>query len=279
MQRAREQEHGAGALQPYHRRDAVHQHRGQHEQQTHAEQHPEVPAGQRGQYPEKPLLDVGAALLDGGAEIFVLQGEQRQYQRKKDREQHSGKEDRTVQRQIDRFCPDDAHDVFGHSQLGDIIGGDENIRKGDENGAVKEDGPVLRKNGVADGEKAFPEQGTQLARLTPAGKVQPMQHEGELVQVPEGRQHRNERDAAQNAGGGEDLVRVVVGQVVHRRKAQRQRPDAPHGGQKEQVREDLVEDDGCYEERLGAVHQRFGVPAQLPVGRICLAQGDFGTAQ
>ena len=106
-----------------------------------------------------------------------------------------------------------------------------------------------------------------------------MQHEGELVQVPEGRQHRNERDAAQNAGGGEDLVRVVVGQVVHRRKAQRQRPDAPHGGQEEQVREDLVEDDGCYEEHFGAVHQRFGVPAQLPVGRICLAQGDFGTAQ
>ena len=106
-----------------------------------------------------------------------------------------------------------------------------------------------------------------------------MQHDGKFIQVPERHQNGDERKAAQNAGGREDLVRVGVRQVVHRRNAERQAPDAPHGGEEHKLCEELIQYDGGDEGSFGPLDEGLCFLPKRPVGGICLPQGAVGTAQ
>ena len=279
LQCAGEQQHGAGAFQPYQRRDAVQQGSGQRKEQAGAQQHSEVPPGQRSQDFEEPLLHTAAALFYGGAKRFAFQHEQGQHQSKEDGQQHNGQNACPIQRQNARLCPDDAQDIFGHGQLGDVAGGDVHVRERDEEHTVEQDGPVLRVQHVADVREGDPEQGGQTGRLPPAGPVQPVQHDGKFIQVPERHQNGDERDAAQNAGGRKDLVRVGVRQVVHRRNAERQAPDAPHGGEEHKLGEELIQYDGGDEGSFGPPDEGLCFLPKRPVSGICLPQGAVGTAQ
>ena len=89
----------------------------------------------------------------------------------------------------------------------------------------------------------------------------------------------DERDAAQNAGGRKDLVRVGVRQVVHRRNAERQAPDAPHGGEEHKLGEELIQYDGGDEGSFGPPDEGLCFLPKRPVSGICLPQGAVGTAQ
>ena len=106
-----------------------------------------------------------------------------------------------------------------------------------------------------------------------------MQHDGKFIQVPERHQNGDERDAAQDAGGRKDLVRVGVRQVVHRRNAERQAPDAPHGGEEHKLGEELIQYDGGDEGSFGPPDEGLCFLPKRPVSGICLPQGAIGTAQ
>lgn len=140
-------------------------------------------------------------------------------------------------------------------------------------------GQFFRVQHVADVREGDPEQGGQTGRLPPAGPVQPVQHDGKFIQVPERHQNGDERDAAQNAGGRKDLVRVGVRQVVHRRNAERQAPDAPHGGEEHKLGEELIQYDGGDEGSFGPPDEGLCFLPKRPVSGICLPQGAVGTAQ
>lgn len=86
--------------------------------------------------------------------------------------------------------------MFRHSQLRDIVVGHEYIGKGDEQGAVKQDGPVLGEQDMADIPQRPDEQGNRTQLFAPAGQFKPMQEDGKAVQVPERRQKDDEHDPA-----------------------------------------------------------------------------------
>ena len=132
---------------------------------------------------------------------------------------------------------------------------------------------------VADVREGDPEQGGQTGRLPPAGPVQPVQHDGKFIQVPERHQNGDERDAAQDAGGRKDLVCIGVRQVVHRRNAERQAPDAPHGGEEHKLGEELIQYDGGDEGSFGPPDEGLRFLPKRPVSGICLPQGAVGTVQ
>ena len=267
------QKHGAGAAQAHQSRDPVQQGRCAKVKDQRPQQDAQVPPRQHRKQPEEPPLDIGNALMGGFLQTFALQREQGQHHDPEQAQQDCRRKRRAVQRQIQRLCPDDAHDILRHRQLGDIVGGHEQVGKGNEHGAVEQHRPIFGQHRVADVRQRPAEQRQQPDLFSPAGRVEAVQDEGKLVQRPEGHQNGNEEDAQQDAGGGEDLVGVVVRQVVHRRKAERQPPDALHGGQKDPVRQGLIQQHSGQQCRRAAVQQGAGRIPDAAVGPACLPQG------
>lgn len=68
-------------------------------------------------------------------------------------------------------------------------------------------------------------------------------------------------------------MRAVVGQVVHRRTAQCQRPDAIHGGQKQKIGQGFVHQYGRQNGSGGPVQQGQGMVPGVLVGPACLREG------
>lgn len=105
---------------------------------------------------------------------------------------------------------------------------------------------------MADICKRGAQQGRQADRFALAGKIQPMQQDGKLIQRPERGQDGNERDAQDDRGGGKDIGSIVVAQVVHGCEPQRERPELLHQGDEQQVRCSLIQDDDREQRNLGA---------------------------
>ena len=68
-------------------------------------------------------------------------------------------------------------------------------------------------------------------------------------------------------------MRVVVGQVVHRRTTQCQRPDAIHGGQKQKMGQGLMHQYGRQNGSGGLVQQGQGMVPGVLVGPACPREG------
>lgn len=111
---------------------------------------------------------------------------------------------------------------------------------------------------MADICKRGAQQGRQADRFALAGKIQPMQQDGKLIQRPERGQDGNERDAQDDRGGGKDIGSIVVAQVVHGCEPQRERPELLHQGDEQQVRCSLIQDDDREQGDLGAADDSPG---------------------
>ena len=188
----------------------------------------------------------------------MLQHEQRQHQHPADTEEQQGSTGSQIEQVILAVCPDDTHDVFRHGKLRDIVTGEEEVGERDQHGTVDQNEPVLRQECVADICKRGAQQGRQADRFALAGKIQPMQQDGKLIQRPERGQDGNERDAQDDRRGGKDIGSVVVAQVVHGCEPQRERPELLHQGDEQQVRCSLIQDDDREQGDLGAADDSPG---------------------
>ena len=77
-----------------------------------------------------------------------------------------------------------------------IIPRTEYICKGDEQGAVKQDGPVFGEQDVAGIPQRPDEQGNRTQCFTSAGQRKTVQEDGKAVKVPARRQKDDEHDPA-----------------------------------------------------------------------------------
>ena len=175
-------------------------------------------------------------------QAFVLQKEQRQHQHPADQENQKCGAEGQIKQVIPAVGTNDAHDIFRHCKLSDIIHGKEKIGERDQCGAVDQNEPVLRQKGMTGVQQGGAQQCRQADALALAGKVQSMQQDGTFKQRPEGRQDGDENDAADNGRGGKNIRSIAVAQIVHGSEPQRQGPDLLHQGNEQQVRGKLAED-------------------------------------
>ena len=139
---------------------------------------------------------MGCALLNGIPQVFAFQRKEGEHQDPEQGEQERRTQNEKKKHQIERLCPDKPKDVLRHSQLRDIVVSHEYICKGDEQGAVKQDGPVFGEQDVADIPQRPDEQGNRTQCFTPADQRKPVQEDGKAVKVPARRQKDDEHDPA-----------------------------------------------------------------------------------
>ena len=137
-----------------------------------------------------------ALSLNGFPQAFAFQREEGEHQDPEQGEQERRTQNEKKKHQIERLCPDKPKDVLRHSQLRDIVVSHEYICKGDEQGAVKQDGPVFGEQDMADIPQRPDEQGNRTQCFTPAGQRKPVQEDGKAVKVPARRQKDDEHDPA-----------------------------------------------------------------------------------
>ena len=258
QRRAGQCKHGLCALQPDRDDDAVQRHGNRCRQQQGTQDDREVPAQQQKKSTEDAPADAAKAFLYRLPQAFALQHEQRQHQHPADTEEQQGSTGSQIEQVIPAVCLDDTHDIFRHGKLRDIVIGEEKIGERDQHGTVDQNEPVLRQECVADICKRGAQQGRQADRFALAGKIQPMQQDGKLIQRPERGQDGNERDAQDDRGGGKDIGSIVVAQVVHGCEPQRERPELLHQGDEQQVRCSLIQDDDREQGDLGAADDSPG---------------------
>lgn len=196
IQRTGEQQHGAGAPQSDQRRHTVNQQESSEKDQNRPDQRTEVPPQQHTGQPGQLCFDMGCALLNGFPQAFAFQRKEGEHQNPEQGEQERRTQNEKKKHQIERLCPDKPKDVLRHGQLRDIVVGHEYICKGYEQGAVKQDGPVLGEQDVADIPQRPDEQGNRTQCFAPAGQRKPVQEDGKAVQVPARRQKDDEHDPA-----------------------------------------------------------------------------------
>lgn len=175
---------------------AVNQQGSSEKDQNRPDQRTEVPPQQHTGQPGQLCPDMGSALLNGFPQAFAFQRKEGEHQDPEQGEQERRTQNEKKKHQIERLCPDKPKDVFRHSQLRDIVVSHEYICKGDEQGAVKQDGPVFWEQDMADIPQRPDEQGNRTQCFAPAGQRKPVQEDGKAVQVPARRQKDDEHDPA-----------------------------------------------------------------------------------
>ena len=234
--------HGLCALHPDADDDAVQRQRDGGSQQQRTQQGRNIPPQQQKKCAENARAHMADAFTNRLPQAFVLQKEQRQHQHPADQENQKCGAEGQIKQVIPAVGTNDAHDIFRHCKLGDIIRGKKKIGERDQRGAVDQNEPVLRQKGTTGVQQGGVQQCGQADALALAGKVQSMQQDGTFKQRPEGCQDGDENDAANNGRGGKNIRSIAVAQIVHGSEPQRQGPDLLHQGNEQQIRGKFAED-------------------------------------